>query len=83
MTSRPGMPCGSDQDALAAALAAAQACGDLRNGQGLRQRVDIDVGLMAAVGARRRHHAHAVQAHVGEAHRRAGVGAHGYARRAR
>jgi hypothetical protein len=48
MTSRPCMPGGAGRDALGAAADAAEALAGFGDGQGFRQGVDIDVGLVAA-----------------------------------
>jgi hypothetical protein len=70
------MPSGSGRDRLAATTAAAEPSAGLGDCQGLRQEIDVDVGRAAAIRAGCGDGASAVQAHVGEGHRRAGVAAH-------
>jgi hypothetical protein len=71
------MPRGTGVDLLPVALTAAQALADVGHEDGLRQGVDDNVGLVVAGFAGCGDGAHAVLAHVGERHGRAGRGAHG------
>jgi hypothetical protein len=71
------VPCGAGVDLLAAARAAAQAPGDVRDVDGRRQGVDDNVGRVVTGFAGCGDGAHAVLAHVGERHGRPGWGAHG------